>query len=264
MLEIAVIGAGNMGGALVKGWSRAALDVNITVAVHKVEKAIALQAESPTFSIVTDNVEAVENADVIVIAVKPWQVGAVMDEIKSSFKKGAVLVSVAAGISCEELKQMVQTDGADAPHIFNVIPNIAAEFSESMTFIAPAASVPNDVIDKVRNLFEYLGSTVICTEKQLYSGMLLSSCGLAYVMRILRAQQEAGVEMGFKPSEALDIAMQTMAGAVSLLRGTGEHPSEAIDRVATPGGYTIKGLNEMDHSGLVSALIKVFETGFKK
>lgn len=260
MDKITVIGAGNMGGALVKGWSRAAINAEITVAVLHVEKANALKVVCPDITIVTDTVAAVTDADIVVLAIKPWQAEAVLRSISSSLKPDAILISVVAGIRNAQLKEMLSDSRTH--QICTVIPNLAAEFSESMSFIAPAEGVSDETVEKVKNLFDSVGSTMLCDEKQLNAGMLLSSCGIAYIMKILRAQQEAGVEMGFKPSDALSIALQTMAGATTMLRGTGEHPCEAADRVATPGGYTIKGLNEMDHSGLMSALIKVFKTGY--
>lgn len=168
-------------------------------------------------------------------------------------------MSFAAGVGIDQLMGML--GGSRMKNVFYVIPNIAAEFVESMTFVAAAPGVEKSVVDEVEKLFECIGSVFVCPEKLIAPGMLMASCGIAYVMRFLRAQTEAGVEMGFYPKDALKIAIQTMKGAAELLSKTGEHPEAAIDRVTTPAGYTIKGLNEMDHTGFNSAVIKVFKVG---
>lgn len=261
MVKITVIGAGNMGGALVKGWCKSSLNAKITVTGRNEDKLQAFKASCPGISTGTSNADETKYADIIVIAVKPWQVAGIVNEIRHNLSKNTILISVAAGIYLDQLRQML--DASAIPHLFYVIPNIAAEFGASMTFIAPDQDVPQDVVAKVKSLFEYVGSVKVCEEKLTHSGMLMASCGLAYIMRIIRAQTEAGVEMGFYPNDAKEVAMQTMLGAVALLQGTGENPEAAIDRVTTPGGYTIKGLNEMDHSGLNSAIINAFKTGMK-
>ncbi len=267
-MNVTLIGTGNIGSAMVKGWCKKAEQgeanigseqLCITVAERDEKKLEALKASHPMLNISTDNKTATEGADIIIIAVKPWQVEGLINEIRPNLKSDTIFVSVAAGITSEKMGAMLA--GGDMPQTFLVIPNIAAEFGASMTFISPLPGTKQEAIDKVEALFKLDGGAIVCEEKLLVPGMLMASCGIAYVMRMLRAQAQAGVEMGFYPKDALDIAMQTMQGAVSLLRGTGEHPEVAIDRVTTPGGYTIKGLNELDHSGVASGIIKAFKTG---
>ncbi|MBO4499996.1 MAG: pyrroline-5-carboxylate reductase [Bacteroidaceae bacterium] len=259
-MDITVIGGGNMGGALVKGWYKSNLDATITVVDKVADKQAALKESCPDIILTDDGAGAVAKSDVVVIVVKPWQVKEVIDSVGDSFREDTILISIAAGVKLEQLDEML--DGYEKPRMFYVIPNIAAEFGQSMSFISPAPGVEDGTIAKVKELFQFVGGALICDEKTTHAGMLMASCGLAYIMRILRAQTQAGIEMGFYAKDALNIAMQTMEGAVALLQGTGEHPEQAIDRVSTPGGYTIKGLNEMDHSGLSSAIINTFKTGF--
>lgn len=262
MSKITIIGAGNMGGALARGLYKGSQNSDITIAVRKIANAELVVKECPDIKISIDNRQATADADIVILTVKPWQAEEVIKQISPTLKKGTIFISLAAGLGTEQLSQMLSV--ASEPQIFYVIPNLAVEFQSGTTFIAPAQGVPAETTEKVKALFDTVGTTMICTEKQLESGMLLSSCGIAYIMKILRAQSEAGVEMGFKADEALKIAMSTMEGATALIKGTGKHPCELIDKVATPGGYTVKGLNEMDHSGLQSAIIKVFKTGFKQ
>ena len=262
-MNVTVIGAGNIGGALVRGWSKKGKDINITVSGVHMNKLNKIKDDCPNIEILTDDAQAIKDADIIIIAVKPWQVDTVINDIKANLKSTQILVSLAAGVTLEQLEAMLQAHQCEQPSLFYVIPNIAAEFCESMTFISTAdnteTNVPN--INKVEELFKIVGDTFVCPEKLVGPGMLMASCGIAYVMRFLRVQTEAGVEMGFYPPDALKIAIQTMKGAAELLHQTGEHPEQAIDRVTTPGGYTIKGLNEMDHAGFNSAVIRVFKTG---
>lgn len=268
-MKVTIIGAGNMGGAAARGWLKNAisgqrckdLSLELTVADASRQQIDDLYNEFSNVLVTTDNCQAVKGADLVVVAVKPWLVKGVIDGVKDCFTSDTILVSFAAGISVSDYQQMLL--GSPVKNIFHAIPNIAAEFASSMTFISVAQGVPEETTEVVTELFEVLGSVIVCPEKLLDSGMLMASCGIAYVMRFIRAQMEAGVEMGFSPKDSLDIAIQTMRGATELLRSTGEHPEAAIDRVTTPGGYTIKGLNELDHARFNSAVIKAFKTGYK-
>ncbi len=264
-MNITIIGAGSIGGALARGWSKNESDeIKLTVSGVHWEKLNKIKEDCPKVETMVGDAEAVKDADMIVIAVKPWQVETVITDIKPNLTASQILVSLAAGVTLEDIKALLYKHQCQIPALFYVIPNIAAEFCESMTFICPSDDVSKDIQERVDNLFKMVGDTFCCAEKMVAPGMLMASCGIAYVMRFLRVQTEAGVEMGFYPNDALKIAIQTMKGASELLHKTGEHPEQAIDRVTTPGGYTIKGLNEMDHAGFNSAVIRVFKTGYEE
>ena len=132
-----------------------------------------------------------------------------------------------------------------------------------MSFIAKGADASDESLKIVEELYALDGDTLVVGENLVGPGMMMASCGIAYVMRYIRAQMEGGCEMGFYPQQAKQIALQTMQGAVSLLKATGWHPEEAIDKVTTPGGVTIKGLNELDHAGFNSAVIRSLKAGLK-
>jgi pyrroline-5-carboxylate reductase len=144
--------------------------------------------------------------------------------------------------------------------LFLVIPNIAIAQLQSMSFIVPASATPQQT-EQVKAIFDSMGESIITDEKHLAAGTTLASCGIAYAMRYVRAASEGGVELGFKADEAKRIVMQTMKGAVELLSASGLHPEAAIDLVTTPGGVTIKGLNEMEHAGFTSAVIRGLKAG---
>lgn len=260
-MKISVIGAGNMGGALIKGWVKSGKVESITVA-DKNEKLLESMAnEFPALHVTTDNVAAVKDADIIILVVKPWLMPLVIDEIKSSVDLSRqIVVSDAANYTTDKLAEQF---GVSEAQYFYAIPNIAAEYEASMSFIAKGSAATDEALAKVEALYALCGDTLVVAENLVAAGMMLASCGIAYVMRYVRAQMQAGCEMGFYPQQAKQIALQTMQGAVSLLKETGLHPEEAIDKVTTPGGVTIKGLNELDHSGFTSAVIKSLKAGLK-
>lgn len=263
-MKISVIGSGNMGGALAKGWFKADKTVQLTVTAHSQKTLDAMSQACPGIKTTTDNCAAVQDADVVVLAVKPWLVEQVIGQIAPAMaSKQPVVVSVAANIFVADLKCFLsQACGSEwTGDVFYVMPNIAAEFGQSMTFISASGSEESTTM--VARLLEQVGQVQVCEERMIAAGMMMAGSGIAYVMRFLRAMMEGGVEMGFYPKVAQQIAMQTMRGAVTVLQETGLHPEAAIDKVTTPGGITIKGLNELDHAGFNSAVIRCLKAGLK-
>ncbi len=259
-MKIAVIGAGNMGGALIKGWAKSGKLDAIVVADKSEPTLKALTEAHPQLTVTTDNVEAVKGADIIVLTVKPWLMNIVIEEIKGTVDLARqIVVSDAANFTTGKLEEAFGSAG----QFLYVIPNIAAEFAASMSFIAKGKDTTDESLAAVQSLYALDGDTLVVTENLVGPGMMMASCGIAYVMRYIRAQMEGGCEMGFYPAQAKQIALQTMQGAVSLLKETGWHPEEAIDKVTTPGGVTIKGLNELDHCSFNSAVIRSLKAGLK-
>ena len=247
-MKIAVIGCGNMGGALVRGWCASGMAEDITITAKTQDTLDSYQTLYPDLNVTLSNADAVSRSHYVIIAVKPWLVIQVISEMEAELE-GKVVISVAANVRHKRID-------------YYAMPNIAAEYSQSMTFISPADE-HGTVEDAVLELFSVVGQVMPVSESQLTAGMMMSGCGIAYVMRMIRAMMCGGVEMGFSPSQAQEIARQTMQGAVTLLRESGMHPDVAIDKVTTPGGVTIKGLNELDHSGFNSAIIRCLKAGLK-
>jgi len=205
---------------------------------------------------------AAQGADVVCVVVKPWLVEQVLTGIRDVMDYDQqTLVVVAAGVKSESVVEWMTKEGKMIP-TFLVIPNIAIAQLESMTFIAPVVADVQQTA-KVKELFDTMGHSIITDEQHLGAGTTLASCGIAYAMRYIRAASEGGVELGFKADDAKQIVMQTMKGAVTLLEATGLHPEAAIDLVTTPGGVTIKGLNEMEHAGFTSSVIRGLKAGAK-
>lgn len=240
-----------MGGALIKGWAKAAregkADLDITLTARTQQTLDKFAALYPELHTLLNNKEAIQDADIVLLAVKPWLIDSILCEMGDALKDKTV-ISVAANARHERIDVYV-------------MPNIAAEFGQSMTFIE---ETPNaEALQSAVSLFSLVGQQQVVDQKHMGAGMMMAGCGIAYVMRFLRAMMEGGVEMGFYPKDAQQIAMQTMQGAITLLQETGLHPEAAIDKVTTPGGVTIKGLNELDHASFNSAVIRCLKAGLK-
>ncbi len=266
-MKIAIIGAGAMGGAMADGFikSGAVKPANISVANPTAQKLehFALQGASVT----TDNKTAAKGADIVIIAVKPWLVEQVVNELKPVLNyTRQTVITVAAGISGSQftawLKKDDEISAVNTPQTFIVIPNTAIAVLSSMSFVVPVNATA-DTTATIKELFDNVGQTMVTDERHLSAGMTLASCGIAYAMRYVRAAAEGGVELGFKADMAKDIVLQTMKGAVELLQANGNHPEAEIDKVCTPGGLTIRGLNEMEHAGFTSAVIRGLKAAAK-
>lgn len=262
-MKIAVIGVGAMGGAMVEGFVKSGAFRPADITASAPHKSTLDRFSALGVNVTTDNKEAVMAADVIVVAVKPWLAETVLGEIKPfvDYQRQS-LVSVMAGIGSDKLKSMMTRDDGSLPQMFIVIPNIAIAVLSSMTFIT-AVTADEASVAKIKDVFDKTGLALVVDERQLSAGIVLASCGIAYAMRYIRAATEGGVELGFKAHQAQRIVEQTVKGAVDLLQAGGGHPEAEIDKVTTPGGLTVRGLNEMEHAGFTSAVIRGLKAGLK-
>lgn len=256
-MKITIIGGGNMGGAIARGLTLGSLvsASDITVADINENVLNGLTEFNPAINTTTDNAEAVATADMVIIAVKPWLIDKVVAGIKPTLEQDKqIIASIVAGVPFTHLQEILD-NGVDTPALFRIIPNTAISVLQSMTMIAASNATPEQV-DTVCSLFNELGRTAFIEERLMTAGTALGSCGTAFALRYVRASMEGGVEMGFYPDQAKEIVAQTVKGAVELLLANGTHPETEIDKVTTPGGITIKGLNEMEHAGFTSAVIR--------
>lgn len=263
-MKIAIIGAGAMGGAVASGLLGYG-DNKYTVAVSNPSSA-PLERLAPLGAEVThDNQEAARDADIVIIAVKPWIVKSVMEEIKPSldYRRQSVVV-IAAGLTGTQMTEWLEKPDADTPKasLLIAMPNTAVAVAQSMTFIVPV-NANQTLITTITEIFDCLGETMVIDEAHLPAATALASCGIAYAMRYVRAAVEGGVELGFKAAAAQKMVVQTLCGAAALLSVEGAHPESEIDKVTTPGGITIRGLNEMEHAGFTSAVIRGLKASVK-
>jgi pyrroline-5-carboxylate reductase len=251
-MTIAIIGTGNMGGAIMRGLvkSGTCLPEQI-ICTAKTEATLnRIKEYNANIRVSQDNAASVAEADIVVLAVKPWLIASVMEEICPILNK-QIVVSVAAGVTLHDLAVMA---GKELP-IFRAIPNTAVEALCGVTFIAQHGA-SDEQAEQVRLLFSALGYASVVDESLIPAGTALASCGIAFAMRYIRAAMEGGVELGFRPEEAARIVEHTVKGAATLLLESGAHPEVEIDKVTTAGGITIKGLNAMEKAGFTAAVIE--------
>jgi pyrroline-5-carboxylate reductase len=262
-MKISVIGAGAMGGAIVEGLVKGQTIKNEDICVADASRRALERFAEHVSNITTDNRMAAMGGDIIFVVVKPWLVEQVLHQIKEVLDYDKqMLVVVAAGVKGEQLKTWLDKGDGKILPMWLCIPNIAIAQLASMTFLVPV-NAEKEQTAAIKELLDSMGQTIITEERLLGAGTTLASCGIAYAMRYVRAASEGGVELGFKADDAKQIVLQTMKGAVELLQATGLHPEAAIDLVTTPGGVTIKGLNEMEHAGFTSSVIRGLKAGAK-
>lgn len=255
---IAIIGAGNMGASIAKSLVSITENCEIRISDVSEEKLNNLRLHFPNLVVSTSNVHIAKDAHIIVLAVKPWLVQVVSDEIVSVLDvQKQCIVSIAAGVDLYALQQYF----GEKSLLFRAIPNIAVEVLQGVTAIS-THETDTTYLEEVVNLFALLGSVYVVPEAQLNAYMSLSSCGIAYAFRYVRAAMQAAVEMGIPSDDAREVVIQTLLGAAATLSQTQIHPEEAIDKVTTPAGITIRGLNAMEANGFTHAVIQGLKASF--
>ncbi len=258
--KIAIIGTGNLGGSLARGLVKKEVVAakNITVTNLSLDLVQEFKDELDV-NITTDNIEAVKNSDMVFVAVKPHAAPKVFSSIKSALDADKhILVSVVSGVKMDEIKDIV----GDIP-LSRAMPNTAMSVMESMTAICfdeEQGEMQKDVV----NLFEQLGGVFTIPENQMAASTVLASCGIAFALRFMRAASMGGVEIGFKSDLSHQIAAQIMHGAAALIKDSGHHPEREIDKVTTPMGVTISGLNEMELQGFSASVVQGIRKAFNK
>ena len=254
--NIHIIGGGNLGVSLAIGISKFSADSRITVTRRNIQQILYL--EKFNIRVSSDNLLDIDKADIIILTVKPYQVDTVLNEIMP-YITNKTIVSAITGLSVDAIEKKTNY----LHTIIRIMPNIAAQFGESATCIS-FSEKNHEAGKKVFGLFNLLGTAVIIEEKLMDAATILASCGTAYALRYIRAAMQAGIEIGFDSQTALAIASQTVKGAAKMTLDEKIHPEQLIDRVTTPQGCTIVGLNEMEHQGFSSSLIKGIKTSFDK
>jgi len=249
MNKIGIIGAGNIGCAIAKGMVSKNVIVPSEVYLSRKRNDLLAEQEESGFR-VTDNHTLVTECDVIILSVLPGQAKEVVLDVKKLLQAGKkILVSVVSAVSIQELKEW----SGNNTDVVRIMPNTAVEYGASMTCIAGETE---EAVSKIKTLFDPLGQTMVIKEQLMPAATILAACGIAFFLRFIRAVSQGGIQIGFHADEAGMIAAQTAMGAAQLLMQTHNHPETEIDRVTTPMGCTISGLNEMEHYGLSSAMIK--------
>lgn len=256
-MKFAIIGAGNIGSALAFGLaqSKVVRKQDICISNTHPEKLERIRAREPEIRTTTDNRICTKDADVVVLAVKPWKLQPLVDQLRDLLDYDhQIVASMVGGVGLAELKQLFEKDGK-VPTLYYLIPNTAIAARESMTFLSSAGAT-KDQDEALLEVFQDLGDAMLVEERLMNAGLVLASCGIAYALRYIRANTQGGVLLGFTPADAQRIVAQTMKGAASLLSADASHPEAEIDKVTTPAGLTIRGLNAMERNGFTSSIIE--------
>jgi pyrroline-5-carboxylate reductase len=257
--RIAIIGGGNLGTAIAEGLTKSGFIASQHILITKRNIATIRYLEEKGILVSNNNQEAVQYADLVLLCVKPFQVDDVMQEIKDVLTEKHVLVSVVTGVTIEQISKYLLKKTA----LVRAMPNTAIAIQESMTCISHE-KISSDQLKYVEDMFNQLGEVVTIDEKLMDASTVLGACGIAYALRFIRANIQGGIQIGFDAKTATLIASQTVKGAAELLIQTGHHPEQEIDKVTTPKGCTIAGLNEMEHQGFSSSLIRGIVVSYQK
>ena len=258
--HITVLGSGNIGLSLAKGLVKANIYQPARISLTRRNVSALEPYQSLGYQTTSDNASAVAMGDIIIIAVLPQQLNKVLDEIKPALNADKhLLISVVSGVSCKD----ICTHLGFEIQVIRAMPNTAIAIGQSMTCIATGnASAEN--MELVKSMFDTVGVSIQINEELMTSATALCACGIAFFLRSIRAASQGGTEIGFHAHDALKMAAQTAKGAADLLLQLSSHPEQEIDKVTSPKGCTIAGLNEMEHHGFSSAMIKGIKVSAEK
>lgn len=258
-LKIAIIGGGNLGSSIGKGILSLSTTSKDDLVICEKRKPRLKQLEEIGFCVVDGDLkQAIRDKDIVIVSVKPQQFNKVLEELKPLLLPNQILISTVTGVTLKAIEAVI-----GARPIIRIMPNTAIEIRESMTCIC-FSNTTSGQETKAINLFEQLGKTIVLQEDQLDAVTVLGACGIAFALRFIRAATQGGIEIGFSAEISQSIVAQTVKGAARLLHENNSHPESEIDKVTTPQGITISGLNEMEHQGFSSSVIKGLITSYNK
>lgn len=257
--KIAILGGGNLGVSIAKGLLKLDEFSNKNLVISEKRQVRAQTLKDQGLNVLEDNNKgAIEGASIVIVSVKPQQINEVLDEIKSSLKKDQVIISTVTGVNLKAIEQRIGKLG-----IVRIMPNTAIEIKESMTCLTHI-NITGEQEKTILSLFGKLGKVLVIQEELMGAVTVLGACGVAFALRFIRAATQGGIEIGFGAELSQLIVAQTVKGASQLILDNESHPEKEIDKVTTPQGITISGLNEMEHQGFSSALIKGLLASYSK
>ncbi|MFK7782019.1 pyrroline-5-carboxylate reductase [Psychroserpens sp.] len=257
-MKIAIIGTGNLGSSIAKGLIKNKSFTSLYLS-DKNTAAVSDFSDEDYVTVTNDNELAVKESEIVIFALQPRHIDKVLESVSDSITNDHVVMSVAAGFEISRIESIV----GDDKNIIRVMPNTAISIGKSMTCLS-ANVKGQEKMDLAKKIFNQLGTTMVIPEEQIQAATVICASGIAFWMRLVRATTQGAIQLGFEAEEAHNLAVQTCFGSASLLIESGRHPEQEIDRVTTPSGCTIEGLNAMEHQGLSSALIQGIVSSFEK
>ncbi|TDU43471.1 pyrroline-5-carboxylate reductase [Gelidibacter sediminis] len=257
-MKIAIIGTGNLGKSIAKGLITTNAITTLYLSKRNTDSIAEFEGYKNVF-ITSDNGEAVKNSDILILAVQPAHLEHVLQDIAGLITEKHVVISTVTGFLIPKIEEIIGPD----QFIIRAMPNTAIAVGKSMTCIC-SNTLGAKRIKIAQAIFNRLGHSLVIPESQMQAATVICASGIAFWMRLIRASTQAAIQLGFDAKEAQELAMYTSEGAANLLIANGHHPEEEIDRVTTPQGCTIEGLNEMEHKGLSSSLIHGMIASYNK
>lgn len=264
-MKITIIGAGSMGGTAARSFSSSSLFTADDITVTARHKETLDSFEGTGIHTSLSNTDAIKGADIIIIAVRPAVAESVVKELAPAVDfANQIMISFVAGVPSSKYLDWFSgaSDKKILPSFFLAMPNTAMELNEGLTFISPIHAKPIQV-SLVKAIFDSVGKSVIIEEELMNAGMALASCGLAYAMKYILSSVQGGIKMGFDRDAAIKVVLQTVKGAAMLVSAHNADPEEEINKIATPGGYTIKGLREMENSDFSEVVLRALDASSK-
>ncbi|MBN2484634.1 MAG: pyrroline-5-carboxylate reductase [Bacteroidales bacterium] len=258
--KIAILGGGNLGFSIAKGLLKLSEYSANDIVISEIRPLrVEVLKKSGIKVVENNNLKAIEGAGLIIVSVKPQQIAEVLNEIKPAIDPAKqILMSTVTGVSIDEIEKLAGKTG-----IVRIMPNTAIEIKESMTCIT-CRNISSEQENTILELFNKLGKAILINEDLMGAATVIGACGIAFALRFMRAMSQGGIEIGFPADVSQNITAQTILGATRLILDSGDHPEKEIDKVTTPMGVTISGLNEMEHQGFSSAIIKGLITSYNK
>ena len=257
--KISILGCGNIGSAIAIGLKVSKSFLPKQIHLTRRKKNVLDKLKDQGFIVEDNNKKAIQKSNIIILAVGPNHLINLLNDISPHLKQKQIIVSVVSGIQIKDIQKII---GTKIP-IIRAMPNTASASCESMTCLSSLEQFKNE-LKSINTIFKKIGNTIIIDEEQMSSATALGACGVAFFLRAIRAASQGGIEIGFHSDEAFKIAAQTAKGAATLLLENMSHPESEIDKVTTPMGATISGLNEMEHQGFSSSMIKGIITSTDK
>jgi pyrroline-5-carboxylate reductase len=257
-MKIAIIGTGNLGRSIAKGLINNNAITTLYLTRRSLDELDFFKDYSSVF-LTSDNQEAIKKSDIIILGVQPAHLTAILEETKHLFSENHVLISTVTGFTVSKIEEVIGKEH----HIIRAMPNTAIAVGKSMTCLC-SNEKGSKRVKVAQAIFNRLGTSLIIPESQMQAATVVCASGIAFWMRLIRASTQAAIQLGFDATQAQQLTMYTAEGAASLLITTGNHPEQEIDKVTTPQGCTIEGLNEMEHKGLSSSLIQGMMASFHK
>ncbi|GAB4171245.1 MAG: pyrroline-5-carboxylate reductase [Calditrichia bacterium] len=257
---IAILGGGNLGQAITRGLLQSGMVPANKIWVTKRHTESLNHLKKEGIHVTGDNLQAVLAGDIIILAVQPQQMECLLEEIASRIiPERHLVISVITGVSIDRIASVLPAK----TRVVRAMPNTAISIRQSMTCLCCRAGEEQSLKD-AELIFKTVGKTMVIPEELMGAATVLGACGVAFFLRAIRAASQGGIEIGFHAEEAIRIAAQTAKGAAELLLTENRHPEFELDKVTTPRGITISGLNEMEHNGFSSAMIKGIVTSNEK